>query len=80
MASVFTKSEGNFTFTAVKRSSMRKGVHSGLPRANFPRKILKENHCNNQNLDSNLRKETKAGKMRSLDFSNTKFSTFPAFC
>ena len=77
-------------FTAVKCSSMRKGVNSGCPRANFPCKILKENHCNNpvssktceknRNLDSNLRKETKVGKRRSLDFSNTKFSIFPAFC
>ena len=33
-------------FTAVKRSSMRKGVSSGRQRAKFPRKILKENHCN----------------------------------
>ena len=26
---------------------MRKGVNSGRPRANFPRKILKENYYNN---------------------------------
>ena len=30
-------------FIAVKRSSMRIGVSSCRPRANFPRKILKEN-------------------------------------
>ena len=29
--------------TAGTCSSMRKGVYSGRPRANFPRKILKEN-------------------------------------
>ena len=60
------------------RGQMLKGFNSGRPRANFPHKILKEKHCNN--LNSNLRKETKVGKRRSLDFSNTKFGIFPAFC
>ena len=59
--------------------------NSGRPRANFPRKILKETYCNNpvwsrniceknRNLDSNLRKKT------NWDFSKTKFSILPAFC
>ena len=75
---------------SVCTSGMHEEINSGQPRADFPRKISKENTRNNfcltiwvkenWNLIRNLWKETKVGKRRTREFSNTKLIQVRVSC